>query len=145
MSTAWTTAVGTSVAELLTAEDVCQWNPDGLYPANQVGSFVGLMPDQPADAVGIIATPLTPGDGVAQLRIQVRVRRNDPDPRDTNDLAQAVVDVLHERRNVILGGTRVPLLRLQSWGDLGYDQANRPEVSLNFYGYAAYATPAFRD
>ncbi|MBD2760073.1 hypothetical protein IEE94_11195 [Yimella sp. cx-573] len=138
--TSWTVDIATGVAERLAADQVCEWDPEGLYHGDSIGCFVGLMPDQPDDAIAVTVLPMAPGSAIAQVVIQVRVRTNNPDPRDTHALAQDVIDCLDDLRHVTIGEHRLPHVWLQSMGDLGPDPAGRPEVALNFYSWARFGS-----
>lgn len=145
MSTAWTSQVATGCARLLAAAGVCSWDEEGIYTGDAVGAFINTMPDQPGDAIGLWANSLTPDRGHTQFRVTIRVRRDEVDPRPVQDLAQAVIDTLDHAAHLTFDQVHVPLLWLQSGDSIGPDTAGREEVSLNFYGWATYATPNLTD
>lgn len=133
----WTTNLITGVAELLAdgIEDAA-WRPDGPpYTGDEVGILMRSVPAQPDRVITIAPYPVaSPLLGMADIIQGVQIRcRGTTDPRDCEDLADAVFDLLDSAGRLTLGGVAVVQVYRQSYTSLGQDGNGRWESSSNFY------------
>lgn len=124
------------IAQLLAAEGVGSWNPNGFYTADQTGIILRTVPSTP-DRVIVLATyPVTDDPSLSDsvTGLQVITRWGGADPRPTDDLTDAVFDSLHGRTGVDLAtGIRVVEALHRSGTTLGQDQNQRWRTSSNYY------------
>ncbi|GHE38802.1 hypothetical protein GCM10018785_05430 [Streptomyces longispororuber] len=72
--------------------------------------------------------------------VQVRMRRG-RDPREVEDLADDVFDLLHNRRGLVLNGVHVALIWRQSQAPMGQDVHGRQEIAATYYLRATRPSP----
>jgi hypothetical protein len=132
----WTSRLLTGLAEHLAANGVGVWHPDGsAYAAGETGILLRAIPTTPDRIITLAAYPVgggTPGIADTTTGIQARFRGG-TDPRDCDDLADAIHDLLDSATNLTLGGVRVVQLYRQSYASLGQDTNRRWEASHNYY------------
>lgn len=131
----WTSRLLTGLAELLDAEGIGDWNPSGLYTAGQTGILIRAIPPAPDRIITLAAYPAganLPGLADHQVAIQIRPRAGQ-DPRDCDDLADAVHDLLDGAEGLTLGGIAVVQAWRQSYTSLGDDANGRWQRSENYY------------
>ncbi|MFF5228449.1 minor capsid protein [Dactylosporangium sp. NPDC000521] len=132
----WTSRLLTGMAEHLAAAGIAQWRPDGpAYLASETGILVRAVPPQPDRVITLAAYPIaTTRRGLADHDTGVQVRlRGDTDPRDCDDLADAVFEELDGATNLTWGGVRVVQIGRASYTSLGQDGNGRWERSENYY------------
>lgn len=129
----YTSSLLDGIAGLLAEAGVGVFRPDGVVADPETGIFRGVMPDSPERALGLTAYPVEDSDLIdAVTGVQVRMRAGrDPDAID--DLADAVFDVLHNRRHYELGDVKVVLSWRQSQAWIGQDTRQRMELTANYY------------
>ncbi len=118
---------------LLAAEGVGVWRPDDVIEAGEVGLFRGVMPDEPDVAVAINDYPVADDDTTnAVTGVQFRMRAG-RDPNVIGDLADAVFNRLHNRRQYRVGDLYIALSWRQSQAWIGQDSQGRMELTSNYY------------
>lgn len=113
----------------------------GTYPPESTGIFLGVTPDQPDRAITLMSYPVGDTDltvVTAGLQIRIRGRR---DPREVEDAADAVYDLMHNKSHYVVGGVQVELSWRQSGAWIGQDGNQRIERSENYYLYAERSAP----
>lgn len=141
----YTSSLLDGIAGLLADAGVGVFRPDGVVANPETGIFRGVMPDQPDRALGLTAYPVEDTDltdAITGVQIRIRAGR-DPDAID--DLADAVFDVLHNRRHYHLGSVRVVLSWRQSQAWIGQDALKRMELTSNFYFRTTRSGPHLTD
>ncbi|WP_350347260.1 minor capsid protein [Agromyces sp. G08B096] len=131
-----TTVLATGLAEVLASAGIgLTWNPTGTYPAGQTGIFMKIMPQSPDRVVTI--NVVWAGDDItmprAQPMIQIRGRGLPKKPLDVDDLLDPIVDVLHGRTNLPLGGLMVVQINRRVSAPLGADENGRWERVDQYY------------
>ena len=113
----------------------------GIYSPESTGIFLGLTPDQPDRAITLMSYPVDDSDltvVTTGLQIKIRGRR---DPREVEDVADAVYGLLHNKSHYVIGNIRVDLSWRQSGAWIGQDGNQRIERSENYYLYAERDAP----
>ena len=131
----YTTDLLTGLAQMLDAEGIGVWQPDGLYAADQVAIVLSVVPQSP-DAVIVLSSYSVTDDPIQAdsiTGVQIRTRSAGQDPRPTDDLADSIFDLLHGAAGLVLGGIKAQLVYRSSWTPLGEDQNRRHERSDNYY------------
>ncbi|MCZ4557984.1 minor capsid protein [Rhodococcus maanshanensis] len=107
--------VADGLARYIAAAGLCRYSPTGVYPVDPLPAAVfGTFPDSPADAIGLRVYNESGDrdDANPDVYVQLRFRRAGKDPRPTDDFADAVKNLLHDRERFVLpGGIRVLLCR----------------------------------
>lgn len=130
----WTSRLLTGLAEHLADAGIGTWNPTGTYTSGQTGIVIRAIPDQPDRIITLTAYPVA-GDlvGMADHATAVQVRlRAGPDPRDCDDLADQVFDLLDGARGLTWSGIPVVSVERTSYTSLGQDASRRWERSENY-------------
>lgn len=129
----YTSSLLDGIANLLAEAGVGVFRPDQVIADPDTGIFRGVMPDSPQRAIGITAYPVADDDTTNSVTgVQFRMRAGrDPDAID--DLADAVFDELHNRRQYRVGGIYVAVSWRQSQAWIGQDAHGRMELTSNFY------------
>lgn len=139
---AWTTDLLTGLAAHLAEHgpDDWAWRPTGpAYTAAEVGLVVGRMPATPDRVLALNTYPVRAG-ALSDVTVGIQIRARGPARTPVtvvNDLTDAVYDVLHGARGLVLGGVPVALLTRRSWTWLGTDAGQREETTSNFYAETA--------
>lgn len=135
-----TSSIVTGLAEILAAEGLGVYRPDGVYADDEIGIFLHRMPEAPARAYAITPYPVE-DTGLSDVvdGVQIRMRAG-PDPRDVLDMADAVRDLLHMREGVVAGGVRLSLIWRQSQAPMGQDEHGREELTSNYYARSTRAS-----
>jgi hypothetical protein len=131
----WTTDLLIGVAEALDAAAVGTWRASGIYVAGETAIVIRVIPPEPERLITLAAYPV--GPAAVQLAdtvvgVQIRLRAG-VDPRDCDDLADAVYDLLHGASRLTWTGIDVVQVRRVSYTSLGQDTAGRWERSENYY------------
>lgn len=129
------------IAEYLAASGVARYDPSGIYSATGLPAvFVGALPDTPAAALCLVCydDSRVRDDWNPDLFVQIRSRAGTADPRPTDDLADQLFEVLHDRQHYVLpGGVRVQqsrrTLRTQPTADEAkrWSRADSYQFTLN--------------
>jgi hypothetical protein len=129
----YTSSLLDGIASLLADSGVGVWRPDDVIQDPDTGIFRGVMPDEPSRALALTAYPVADDDTTDAITgVQIRMRAG-RDPDAVDDLADAVFEVLHQRRQYRLGGLYVALSWRQSQAWIGQDTQGRMELTANFY------------
>jgi hypothetical protein len=121
------------IAALLAAEGVGVWRPDDVIEPGEVGLFRGVLPDEPDVAIALNDYPVADDDTTnAITAIQFRMRAG-RDPNVIANLADAVFNRLHQRRQYRVGDLYIALSWRQSQAWIGQDAQGRMELTSNFY------------
>ena len=135
----WTTDVAAGLGQHLASAGIGTWRADGVYAPGETGIVVKTMPPNPDRVIVISPYPVREAPAGSDITLALQVRcRGGQDPRDVDELADAVRDLLHGARNVILGPARCALVWRQSHAPLGADESGRWETSSNFYAQTAH-------
>lgn len=121
------------IAALLDAEGVGVWRPDDVIGPGEVGLFRGVMPDEPDVAIAINDYPVDDDDttnAITAMQFRMRAGR---DPNALADLADAVFNSLHQRRQYRVGDLYIALSWRQSQAWIGQDAQGRMELTSNYY------------
>ncbi|MDG4832429.1 minor capsid protein [Solwaraspora sp. WMMD1047] len=131
----WTSRLLTGLAELLDAAGVGDWRPSGAYAAGETAIVIRAVPQAPDRLITLAAYPVGQdyvglADSVSGVQIRVRAGA---DPRDCDDLADAIYEALDGLTGVTWGGIPIVQVRRQSYTSLGTDTSGRWERSENYY------------
>jgi hypothetical protein len=122
------------MAQHLQTAGLGTWSPSGVYTVGQTGITIRAVPDSPDRLITLAAYPLgtnLPGMADHLLGVQVRLRAG-PDPRDCDDLADAVFDLLDGVSGLVWGGIPVKSISRRSYTSMGQDGSRRWERSENY-------------
>lgn len=140
----WTSDLLTGLAETLAAADIGTWNPDGIYQPDETGIVLDVVPTTPDRAIVLAVYLDRPVPGLTDTTGAVQVRmRTGPDPRDLNDLADAVFDLLNESGPYEWGSAYVTTIWRTSIARLGQDANQRLERADNYYFHGHRPSPDF--
>lgn len=130
----WTTNLLTGLAEHLDAAAIGTWRPTGTYTAGETAIVIRGIPPAPDRLITLAPYPVGSPAGRSTIThgIQIRMRAS-ADPRDVDDLADAVFDLLDSAGPLRFGGVVVNQLYRQSYTSLGQDSTGRWERSENYY------------
>ncbi|EEP73503.1 hypothetical protein MCAG_03830 [Micromonospora sp. ATCC 39149] len=131
----WTSRLLTGLAEHLAAAGIGDWSPSGTYGPGDTGIVIRAVPQTPDRLITLAAYPVgsaSPGVADHQLGVQIRVRAG-TDPRDCDDLADAVYELLDGATRLTLDGIAVVQIWRQSYTSLGDDSNGRWSRSENYY------------
>lgn len=129
----YTSSLLDGIAGLLAEADIGIFRPDAVISDPDTGIFRGVMPDTPERALGLTAYPVVDDDTTNAITgVQIRMRAG-RDPDAVDDLADAVFDALHNRRQYRINGVYVALSWRQSQAWIGQDVQQRMELTSNFY------------
>jgi len=138
----WTTDLLTGLAEHLDAAGVGDWRPTGAYLDAETAIVIRAIPQAPDKLITLAPYPIgTPLRGMQDhlSAVQIRVRAG-TDPRDCDDLADEVFDLLDSSGRRTLNGVSIVDMWRQSYTSLGTDTNGRWSRSENFYIEAMRAT-----
>jgi len=131
----WTSRLVTGWAEDMAAAGIGTWRPTGVYQAHETGILIRAVPPTPDRVVTLAAYPIgsaTPGLADHQVAVQIRIRAG-ADPRECDDLADAIWDRYDGASDLVWGGIPVVQIWRQSYTSLGADTNGRWERSENYY------------
>lgn len=134
------------VALLIDANTPAVWRPTGAYSSSEIGIVLHAVPQKPESVVTLSAYSVSDDPSLSDsvLGLQVRARRGGEDPTPTNDLADALFDLLHGLHDVDLPspdadpGVRVVQMLRRSQVSGGQDQNKRWSDIQNFYATVHY-------
>lgn len=130
----WTSRLLTGLAEHLQTAGIGTWSPTATYTADQTGITIRAIPDRPDRLITLAAYPVgtnLPGMADHLVGVQMRLRAG-PDPRDCDDLADAIHDLLDGSSGLTWGGIPVKSVERTSYTSLGQDGSRRWEASHNY-------------
>jgi hypothetical protein len=137
----YTTSLLDGLAALIADAGLAVYRPDGSYTAGETGVIFTVMPDTPERVIVLTAYPVEDTDLTDAITgIQARMRCG-TDPRDVDQLADGLFDLLHNRRGLDLGGVRVALICRQSQAPMGQDAHGRQEIAANYYARTTRPSP----
>jgi hypothetical protein len=123
------------MAEHLDDAGLGTWDPTGTtYASGETAIVIRAIPDYPDRLITLAAYPLgtnLPGMADHLLGVQVRLRAG-PDPRDCDDLADAIFDLLDGSSGLVWGGIPVKSISRRSYTSMGQDGSRRWERSENY-------------
>lgn len=123
----------TGLGQLLHDEGLGVFSTAGTYPAEGWGVFIGLMPDKPDKMIAMMTYPVEDTDLTSVVTgVQFRLRGL-RDPREVENMSDAVYDLLHNREHYRVNGIPVNLSWRQSGAWMGQDPNQRIERVENFY------------
>lgn len=125
----------TGVAEYLAAEGIGEYRPDGsVFPTDATAIVDRTMPQSPARVVALDSYSVSDDPNLAQGTVGLHITtRAGGDPRDVEDLDDAIFDCLHGATNLDLNGVLVQQVYRQSNAPLGQDGNRRWQSTSNFY------------
>lgn len=131
----WTSRLLGGLAQHLEDAGIGTWRPDGsAYADGETAIVIRGIPPQPDRLITITAYPVA-GDlvGMAdhQTGVQVRIRTG-ADPRDCDDLADQIFELLDGGSGLSWGGIPVISVERTSYTSLGQDGSRRWERSENY-------------
>ncbi|SCK25593.1 MULTISPECIES: minor capsid protein [unclassified Streptomyces] len=138
----YTTALLGGLAALIADAGLAVYRPDGIYTeADTIIVTFTVMPDEPDGAVCLTAYPVE-DTGLTDVTTGIQIRmRSGRDPRQLDDLADGIRDLLHNRQGEVLGGVHVAVIWRQSQALMGQDVHGRQEISANYYARATRPSP----
>jgi len=131
----------TGFAQLFEDASLGMFDTSGVYPEDAVGIFLGMTPDKPDRALTIMSYPVEDTDltnVITGLQLRFRGSR---DPRQVEDLSDAVYDLIHNKSHYQVNGIHVELSWRQSGAWMGQDANQRVERVENYYMHAERAAP----
>ncbi|MEU8886742.1 minor capsid protein [Streptomyces sp. NPDC048442] len=129
------------IAGLISGAGLAVYRPTGIYTPAETGIVFSVMPDTPDRIVCLSTYPVEDpdlSDAITGIQIRLRASR---DPRDVNDLADDLLDLLHNRQAEQMGSAWVALLWRQSQALMGQDEHGRMELAANYYARTTRSAP----
>ncbi|MFF0721346.1 minor capsid protein [Micromonospora sp. NPDC003816] len=131
----WTSRLLVGLAGHLDAADVGTYRAADAYQPDETAIVIRGVPQAPDRLITLAPYPIgsaTPGLADHQLAVQIRIRAG-RDPRECDDLADAVFDLLDGASGLVFGGIAVVQIWRQSYTSLGDDSNGRWSRSENYY------------
>lgn len=132
----WTSRLLTGLAELLATGGAGTWRASGAYTAAETAIVIRAIPQDPDRIITLAAYPIgsdLPGMADHTVGVQVRCRGVPDDPRDVEDLADTVFELLDSYGRGTVGTIPVVDIVRRSYTSLGQDVNRRWETSSNYY------------
>lgn len=130
----WTSRLLTGLAEDLHAAGVGTWRPAGKYQVGETAIVMRDIPTSPDRVITLAGYVVGGPHGNASTIQGVQFRlRGLQDPRDVDDLADAIFDLLDSSGPHDWHGVGVSQIYRQSYTSLGKDTNGRWERSENYY------------
>lgn len=129
----FTTDLLTGVAQRLDTAEVAVWKDSGVYADDEVGIVLGVPTQRPPSLIALATynNDDDPALSDSVVKLQVRLRGPDADPRAANDLSDGVFDALQGLRDT-LNGIRVIYAKRTSSLPIGVDKNSRQERTDNY-------------
>jgi len=108
------------------------------YTALQTGIVLGDVPQEPDRVITLTAYGVSddPSLSISVLGVQIRCRADGRDKRKSDDLADAIFNLLHGVTHLTLStGVHITQFPRQSHASLGQDANNRWSNVQNFYAH----------
>lgn len=137
----YTTQLLDGLAAHIADAGLAVYRPDGVYEDDETGVIFTVVPESPDRVIVLTAYPVEDtelSDAVTGIQARMRCGR---DPREVDDLADDLRDLLHNAEGLVLGGVRVSLIWRQSQALLGQDAHGRIELSANYYARTTRPSP----
>lgn len=129
------------IAKMFQAFAIGVYRPSGVYLPDEVAITMAVTPAKPDKNITITTYPVEDTDLTTVITgLQCRIRSG-RDPRVAEATADAIYDLLHNKRHYMLGPIHVELSWRQSATWLGQDSDQRMERVENFYFRAERAAP----
>lgn len=112
------------------------WSASGAYSSGQTGIRLGDMPPEPDRLIVLTAYPVSddPSLSDSEIGVQIRTRWSAGDKQSVDDLSDALFDLLHGKRALLLStGVTIGQCYRQSASPLGQDALLRWENVSNYY------------
>jgi hypothetical protein len=134
----FTTDLLTGIAALMAADDAVDatYRTTGSYTASETGVRFGDIPQKPDRVITLSGYPVTDDPALSDsvIGLQVRCRWGGSDRQPSDDLADAVFDLLHGLSGRTLStGVRIVSCKRVSGSTLGQDANGRWSNVQNFY------------
>jgi hypothetical protein len=140
----WTEDLLVGLAEYLAAQGVGQWQATGAYITDTPPPIaLRTLPEKfdQAYAIGAYTEVETEDAGLSDVTVGVQIRSRGTDPDEVEGVADAVWEVLHGARMVVLGtgpsAVYTSLIYRRSTALLGTDRQGRYERACNYYVLAS--------
>lgn len=122
------------LAETIAAAGIATWRPDTTYQAGETALTIATLPEQPARAIALMVYDSDDDPHLADSTVMVQATiRGTEDPRDVDELAGSIFDLISGRAGYTLGGVPVTEGHRRSWARLGRDGNGRWRRSDNYY------------
>lgn len=141
----WTTDLLTGIAVYaateIDGETVGDWDPTGVYTADQAAIFLVAIPPAP-DRLITLTSYMEDEDGTGDVNVyvQARFRGTRNQPTTAFDLRDAFRDRFNGLDHVTFGGTYVTQMFATPGAVLGFDDNNRLELTSNYTLQARHET-----
>lgn len=106
------TSLVTDLAQHIANAGLGQWNPDGIYRTYAPPAiYLGILPDEAGNAMAlnVYHDDRSVDDASPMIRVQIRVRGT-RDPRITNQIADDIFKLLHDKTSYQLDNATHVLL-----------------------------------
>ncbi|WP_411129912.1 minor capsid protein [Streptomyces sp. x-19] len=138
----YTRSLVDGLARLLAENGVGVYRPDGPYAEGDTAITVAALPPAPDRVICLSAYPVLDSPALTDTTTGIQVRtRAGTDPREVDDLDDAVLAVLHASGPHRFGDVPVQLLYRVSASPIGADASGRWERTANYYARAHRAHP----
>jgi hypothetical protein len=122
------------IAQLIAGAGIASYDTAGAYGPTDTGILFKAVTPNPDRIVTLTAYQVSDHPAQAESRLGVQVRmRGTQDPRDVDELGDAIFTLLHGLTNVTFGSVVAEQVLRQSSITLGQDQAKRWERADAFY------------
>lgn len=129
----YNTRLMTGLGQLLDSQGLGVFATTGTYSVTDWGVFIGVTPDKPDLAITMMTYPVEDTDLTSVITgVQFRLRGL-RDPREIENMSDAIYDLLHMRQHYEINGIPVNLSWRQSGAWMGQDTNQRIERVENFY------------
>lgn len=138
----WTSQLLTGLAEHLADASIGTWQETGAYAAGVTGICIRAVPQTPDRTITLATYPIgsnLPGLADHLVGVQIRVRGG-TDPRECEDLADAIYTELDGLAGARWSGIPIVQVTRQSYSSLGTDANGLWERSENYYVQAMRPT-----
>lgn len=137
LSSGFNTLLLTGLATYLSNAGIeMTYNTTGAYTALQTGIVLGNIPEEPNRIVTLTTYGISDDPGLSDsvVGIQIRCRSEGKDKRKTDDMDDAIFNLLHaSTRNVLTTGVTIVQMLRESAGSLGQDAKGRWGSVSNYH------------
>jgi len=122
------------IAALIQSASLATYNTNGVYTADQTGIFFKAVNPTPDRIITMTAYQVSDNPTMPEARLGVQLRyRGTQDPRDVDELGDAVYGILHGLTGVQFNGVFAEQVLRQSSITLGQDSSKRWERADAYY------------
>lgn len=122
------------LAEMIDAAGIATWRATGTYQPGETAITIATLPERTARAIALMVYDTVDDPHLADSTVMVQATiRGTEDPRDVDELAGAIFDLISGRAGYTLGGIPVTEGHRRSWARLGRDGNGRWRRSDNYY------------